>query len=61
LEEALVYWRRGFSQLTDDKFQKEYKYNIRHSYGQEGKRMNYPAKRSVPLEKSLLQFFLTKY
>ncbi|GHJ84888.1 hypothetical protein NliqN6_1290 [Naganishia liquefaciens] len=44
LEEALVYWRRGFSQLTDDKFNKEYKYNIRHSYGQEGKRTNYPAK-----------------
>jgi DNA primase large subunit len=46
LDEALVYWRRGYGQtMSDDKFNKEYKYNIRHSYGQEGKRTNYPAKR----------------
>lgn len=48
LEEALVYWRRGYGPtMSDDKFNKEYKYNIRHSYGQEGKRTNYPAKRWV--------------
>ncbi len=47
LDQALLYWRRGFgTSITDDKFNKEYKYNIRHSYGQEGKRANYPAKRS---------------
>ena len=34
-------------EVTDDKFNKEYKYNIRHSYGLEGKRTNYPALRSV--------------
>ena len=46
LDEALVYWRRAFGiSMTDDKFSKEYKYNIRHSYGQEGGRKNYPAKR----------------
>ncbi|EKM55552.1 uncharacterized protein PHACADRAFT_173695 [Phanerochaete carnosa HHB-10118-sp] len=44
IEEALAFWRRSFSGMTDDKFNKEYKYNIRHSYGLEGKRANYPAK-----------------
>jgi DNA primase large subunit len=49
IEEALIFWRKSFSKITDDKFNKEYKYNIRHSYGLEGKRANYPAKRSIPL------------
>ncbi|KAI4527527.1 DNA primase, large subunit [Schizophyllum commune Loenen D] len=44
LEEAIVFWRKSFDRITDDKFNKEYRYNIRHSYGQEGKRANYPAK-----------------
>ncbi|GJE90839.1 DNA primase large subunit [Phanerochaete sordida] len=44
IEEALAFWRRSFSGMTDDKFNKEYKYNIRHSYGLEGKRANYAAK-----------------
>lgn len=42
LEEALAFWRRSFaSKVSDDKFQKEYAYNVRHNYGQEGKRANY--------------------
>ncbi|KAJ3064802.1 hypothetical protein HDU99_004367, partial [Rhizoclosmatium hyalinum] len=41
LEEALVYWRKAFHKLTDDKFQKEYAYNIRFNYGQEGSRKDY--------------------
>ncbi|KAG9318773.1 DNA primase large subunit [Chiua virens] len=44
IDEAIVFWRKSFSNITDDKFNKEYKYNIRHSYGLEGKRANYPAK-----------------
>jgi len=48
IEEALAFWRRSFSGYTDDQFNKQYKYNIRHSYGLEGRRANYPAKRYVP-------------
>ena len=48
IDEAIVFWRKAFGgRITDDKFNKEYKYNIRHSYGLEGKRANYPAKRCV--------------
>ncbi|KAF8757031.1 DNA primase small subunit [Rhizoctonia solani] len=49
IDEALTFWRRGFQggKITDDKFAKEYRYNIRHSYGLEGRRMNYPAKNCV--------------
>ncbi|QRW21519.1 DNA primase large subunit [Rhizoctonia solani] len=50
IDEALTFWRRGFQggKITDDKFAKEYRYNIRHSYGLEGRRMNYPAKNPYP-------------
>ncbi|KAI3627176.1 4-nitrophenylphosphatase [Malassezia furfur] len=44
VEEALLFWRRMFSTMTDDKFNKEHRYNIRHGYGLEGRRLNYPAK-----------------
>jgi len=44
VEEALLFWRRSFSTMTDDKFNKEHRYNIRHGYGLEGRRLNYPAK-----------------
>ena len=47
IEEALLFWRRSFRSISDDKFNKEYKYNIRHGFGLEGKRISYPAKRCV--------------
>jgi DNA primase large subunit len=36
LEECLVFWRSSFSKITDDVFNKEYKYNVRHAYGDVG-------------------------
>ncbi|KAF2399523.1 DNA primase, large subunit [Trichodelitschia bisporula] len=36
LEDCIAFWRRSFRGMTDDKFNKEYKYNIRHAYGEVG-------------------------
>ncbi|KAF2274607.1 DNA primase, large subunit [Westerdykella ornata] len=36
LEECILFWRRSFKLITDDKFAKEYRYNIRHAYGDVG-------------------------
>ncbi|CAM1510053.1 Fc.00g003880.m01.CDS01 [Cosmosporella sp. VM-42] len=36
LEESLMFWRSGFRNITDDAFNKEYRYNVRHSYGDVG-------------------------
>ncbi|KAI9883555.1 MAG: hypothetical protein M1823_004676 [Watsoniomyces obsoletus] len=36
LEECLIFWRSGFKNITDDNFNKEYRYNIRHVYGDVG-------------------------
>lgn len=42
LEEAIMFWRQEFTKSMDvDKFDKQYAYNIRHSYGKEGKRTSY--------------------
>ncbi|BFZ64447.1 DNA primase subunit pri2 [Saitoella coloradoensis] len=41
IEEALIFWRSSFSLVTDDKFNKDYRYNIRHKYGLEGARKDY--------------------
>ncbi|WKX90089.1 hypothetical protein Q1695_009154 [Nippostrongylus brasiliensis] len=44
LDEALAFMREEFTKKIDsDKFEKQYAYNIRHMYGKEGRRVNYPA------------------
>jgi DNA primase large subunit len=41
VDEALKFWRTSFKKVTDDQFQKNYRYNVRHQYGLEGGRINY--------------------
>ena len=42
MQDALAFWRSEFAQKVGvDKFDKTYAYNIRHNYGQEGKRVDY--------------------
>ncbi|KAK4057127.1 DNA primase subunit pri2 [Microbotryomycetes sp. JL221] len=41
VEEAVAFWRISFKLISEDKFNKEYRYNIRHGYGLEGSRKNY--------------------
>jgi DNA primase large subunit len=36
LEECLIFWRSAFNKVTDDTFNKEYRYNVRHAYGDVG-------------------------
>ncbi|KAF4983396.1 hypothetical protein FZEAL_1125 [Fusarium zealandicum] len=36
LEECLMFWRSSFNKITDDTFNKEYRYNVRHVYGDVG-------------------------
>lgn len=36
LDECLVFWRTSFHKITDDTFNKEYRYNVRHAYGDVG-------------------------
>ncbi|KHJ79721.1 Eukaryotic-type DNA primase, large subunit, partial [Oesophagostomum dentatum] len=44
LDEAMMFMREEFTKKMDsDKFEKQYAYNIRHMYGKEGRRMDYPA------------------
>ncbi|QIW98241.1 hypothetical protein AMS68_003759 [Peltaster fructicola] len=36
LNECIVFWRKSFKLITDEKFKSEYLYNIRHAYGDVG-------------------------
>lgn len=36
MEDCLIFWRLSFKLITDDTFNKEYRYNIRHAYGDVG-------------------------
>lgn len=36
LEDSLLFWRHSFKLITDDTFNKEYRYNVRHAYGDVG-------------------------
>lgn len=36
LEECLLFWRSSFNKITDDVFNKDYRYNVRHVYGDVG-------------------------
>jgi len=36
LEESLTFWRQSFNKVTDDTFNKDYRYNVRHMYGDVG-------------------------
>ncbi|KAF4554106.1 Eukaryotic and archaeal DNA primase large subunit-like protein [Elsinoe fawcettii] len=36
MNECIVFWRQSFKLVTDEKFKKEYTYNIRHAYGDVG-------------------------
>jgi DNA primase large subunit len=43
MEDSVAFWREEFMKggKTSEQFDKQYAYNIRHSYGAEGKRTNY--------------------
>ncbi|MEW5310099.1 MAG: hypothetical protein WDW38_001929 [Sanguina aurantia] len=50
LEEALIFWLTQFSpRYSSEAFDKEFAYNIRHSYGKEGKRTEYSAHNCVSI------------
>lgn len=44
VDEALTFWRTAFSDTPSDRFDKEYRYNVRHAYGLEGSGKKYRAK-----------------
>lgn len=47
IEEVLIFWRKSFSNISDDKFNKDYRYGFRFGYGLEGSMRNYAPKKYV--------------
>lgn len=40
LEHCLLFWRQSFKLMSDDHFNKEHRYNVRHAYGDVGGNAN---------------------
>ena len=36
MDDCLIFWRQSFKLITEDTFNKEYRYNVRHAYGDVG-------------------------
>lgn len=48
LEDCLIFWRKSFKLMTDDQFNKEHRYNVRHAYGDVGGDANRRGKGYTP-------------
>lgn len=48
LDDALQFWRGAFRNMSDDKYAKEYRYNVRHAYGDVGGDANRRGKGYAP-------------
>lgn len=48
LEESLQFWRSSFNKISDDVFNKEYRYNVRYAYGDVGGDGNRRGRGSTP-------------
>lgn len=48
LDDCLIFWRQAFKKIDDDKFNKEYRYNVRHTYGDVGGDANRRGKGYTP-------------
>ena len=44
MQDAQIYWKNNYTKGVSESQQKEVQYNVRHNYGQEGKRTNYGSK-----------------
>ena len=43
-QDAITFWKKSFAQkITSEDFERNYAYNIRHNYGDEGKHVSYSA------------------
>lgn len=52
VEESLKFWKKAFTTMSAEAFDKEHRYNIRHHYGLVGGRRNYKPNGCADLQKS---------